>query len=172
MTDYNAEEKKPPAEQGHTYANISGAISVWLVFLFVALAIQYVVTYGKSLFGSTPSILVSVADFILFIPGYLIFPLVVGAAIGAEVGKKSRSVEVAMKAGLINGIYASLVYAVAITVIYAVLTSVLPAILTTYLGASSTLSFLLVNWLAYPVAIVLVVTEIFSVVSHFRKINL
>lgn len=161
--DYDTKDERPIGD-AHAYANVSGIISVWLIMLFAALAIQYAFTYGRSSIGATPSIFLSIATFILFLPGSLILPLVVGAALGADVGSKSRSIEVAEKSGLVNGIYASLVYAIAIVVIYEVLSNVLPAI-------APTTSFLLIDWIAVPIAIVPVVTEIFAVVSHYRKIN-
>lgn len=163
MANYDTQTEKPVADEG-AYANVSGTIAVWLILLFAALVIQYAFTYANSALGATPTIFLSISNFILFLPGSLILPLIVGAALGAEIGTKSRSRVVAEKAGLVNGIYASLVYLVAIVVIYEVLANILPAI-------APTMYFLLVNWVISPIAIVLVATEIFSVVSHYRKIN-
>ncbi len=84
-----AEEKEsrqqPPAE-AHAYADVSGTMAVWLVVLFAALAIQYALTgpYGKSGLSSAYPVFLSFANFILFLPGSLILPLAVGAALGAR----------------------------------------------------------------------------------------
>jgi len=159
------EDKKPVVEE-HSYANVSGVLAAWLVVLFVALLIQYVLTgpYASSGITSSYPIFLSFANFILFLPGSLILPLAVGAALGAEIGAKARSLKAAERAGLINGVYASLVYTIAIIIIYEVLANVLPIL-------APTIPFLVIDWLVAPIAIVMVLTEIFAVVSHSRKIN-
>lgn len=150
-----------------TGTNIAGPVSVWLLLLFVGLAIQFFVTNPVLVGGGTNQLaswLSSASGFILYTPGDIILPLVIGAAIGAEVGLKANSMKKAQKSGLFNGVYASLVYTIAIVVIYEILAGVLP-------NLAPSLGFMLTSWVALPIIICMVLTEIFAVLSYSRKVN-
>ncbi len=158
----NTEERKESKEQ----IDIAGPMFIWILLLVIALAIE-VIAADTSLLkasGSLSASIVYVAKFILFMPGSIILPLIVGAVIGAEVGKRSKNMRTAIKAGLINGIYACIVYIIAILVIYEIIVYVLPSIVPSVL-------FLVSEWLAVPAAIVILLSLAFSILSHSRKVS-
>ncbi|MCL5239691.1 MAG: hypothetical protein M1286_04475 [Candidatus Marsarchaeota archaeon] len=154
-------ERKPQ----HDATNVAGPISAWLVLLFVALAIKFFVSnVSIASSGSIGGVLASASNFILFFPGDIILPLVIGAAIGAEVGIRSKSMSKAGKAGLINGVYAAIVYSIGIVVIYEVLSAVFPSI-------TPSSDFLLLSWIALPVIICIALSEAFALLSYSRKVS-
>lgn len=147
--------------------NVAGPVSSWIILLFIALTIKFVVssgTMGGSSAGSIDSWLAIIANFILGTPGEIILPLVIGAAIGDEVGAKSETLRKAEKSGLLNGVYASVIYLIGIIIIYEVLTGILP-------NAAPTFSILITSWIAMPILICIVLSEVFAILSHSRKIN-
>lgn len=165
MADVN--DEKQPVPETHGYADISGLLAVWMVVLFTALAIDFALTgpYKGANLGAAQPYFLAFAQFILTLPGSLVLPLVVGAALGAEIGMKAHSLEVATKAGIINGIYASLVYLVAIIIIYEFLVYA-------QLSIAPSVPVLVIGWMALPVVVVVISAEVFAVVAHSRKINL
>ncbi len=167
VREYYGDEDPGDGEKKHQPAttNVAGPISAWLVLLFVALAIKFFVSSGTaSGAGGISSTLANASNFILFFPGDIILPLVIGAAIGAEVGIRSKTLKKAGQAGLMNGVYAAVVYTIGIVTIYAVLSAVFPSI------APST-SFLIVSWLALPVVICIALSEGFALLSYSRKVS-
>ena len=126
--------EKPPEDEDEekkkrgSSTDIAGPISAWIVLLFVALAVRFVISAGSFSSGGITGILSSASSFILFSPGDVILPLIIGAAIGAEVGIRANSIRKAEKAGALNGIYASIIYIIGIVVIYEILAAVFPAV--------------------------------------------
>lgn len=145
--------------------NVAGPVTAWLVLLFVALAIRVFTSTGTiGSGGSIGSALSAAANFILFTPGDIILPLVIGAAVGAEVGMHADSLRKAELSGLMNGVYAAIVYTIGIVVIYEVLSSVFATI-------APSVEFLLTSWIALPIAVCVVLSLVFSVLSYSRKVN-
>ncbi|MDE1873941.1 MAG: hypothetical protein KGI04_02365 [Candidatus Micrarchaeota archaeon] len=144
--------------------NIAGPISAWLVLLFVALAIRFATSSLGSTQAGITGILSSASGFILFSPGDIILPLVIGAAIGAEVGIHANSLKKAERAGALNGVYASIVYIIGIVVIYEILGAVFPSIAPSF-------DFLIVSWVAIPVVICTALSEVFAILSYSRKVG-
>lgn len=165
LSDEKVKDKEP--EPVRTHADVSGPITGWIVVLFIALAIKLFLS-GPSL-NSTGSglisILLSLSTFILFLPGSLILPLVVGAAIGTEVGLSAPKMTSAQKGGLLNGVYAALIYSIAIVIIYEVIVNIIPS-----LAPNLTMQFLLYYWLIYPIVIIIALCEVFAIISYARKI--
>ncbi len=147
-------------------ANITGPVTVWILLLFVALFMQFVVSSNIGLDSSTGlgGMLAGIASFILGTPGEITIPMVIGAVMGEDVGHKSISFKQAWRGGLLNGLYACLVYLIGIIVIYEVLTVAMPS------SAPTAVSFVL-TWIALPILICVAVTEIFAVASHIRKVG-
>ena len=165
---YGDAPPKEEADEGDnrksSSTNIAGPISAWLVLLFVALAIRFVTSSASFSSGSLAGLLSSASSFILFSPGDVILPLVIGAAIGAEVGIKANSLKKAERAGVLNGVYAAMVYAIGIIVIYEIISSVFPSV-------SPSFDFLLTSWIAIPVITCIAVTEAFAILSYSRKVG-
>ena len=163
---YGIEEKeeKPVQPSG---TNVAGPVSAWILLLFIALAIKFLLSGGALSGNGTAGIiswLAAISNFILGTPGEIILPLIIGAAIGDEVGIKSDTLRKAEKSGLLNGIYASVVYLIGVIIIYEVLTGILP-------GSAPTVSILLTSWIAMPILICIVLSEAFAILSHSRKVN-
>ena len=161
------EDKQQPAPEAHNYADVSGLIAVWLVVLFSALAIQYALAgpYKDSGLGAAQPYFTAFVQFILVFPTSLLLPLVIGAALGAEIGMKAHGLNVAKRAGMVNSIYVSLVYLVAIIIINEVLAyAAMPL--------APSVPLLVIYWMLLPIAVVMISTEVFAVVAHSRKINL
>ncbi len=166
-----AKDVEKSGQAGGTAGHVSiiEPMLFWVILLIIALVLRMVLTF-TGLVGSTGSIynlLNSFSNYVLFMPGAVILPLVVGAIIGAQVGIKAHSMELAQRGGLLNGVYAAVVYLVAIIVIWAIVyyvivpsaPSVLPSVL-----------FLIGEWLVAPVAILILVSFFFAVLSHSRKV--
>ncbi len=160
--DKDSEEDK--AKKGQAVStNVAGPISAWLVLLFVALTIKFF-TSSAGLGSGIIGMLSSAADFILYAPGDIILPLVIGAAIGAEVGIHSNSLRKAEVSGFMNGIYAAIVYTIGILVIYEVLSAV-------FASVAPSFTFLITSWLAFPILICVALSEAFAVLSYSRKVS-
>ena len=159
-----APEKEP--EQVKTHADVAEPITGWLLVLFIALFIRLFFTGANlnAVGGGIIPVLLSLAAFILFLPGSLILPLIVGAAIGTEVGLSAPKMPSAQKGGLLNGVYTALVYSIAIVIVYEVLINVLPSL-------APTMNFLVYYWLIYPVIIIIALCEVFAIMSYARKVE-
>jgi hypothetical protein len=166
---YGDDEPKKEAKRGQrSHVDIGGPVTAWLALLFVALALKFL-TAGVQASGGAYALFAGIANFILYTPGDIILPLVVGAAIGAEIGKRAGTLRKAQLAGVINGVYASVVYAIGIIVIYEVLNyGVLNA---AGAGVALSLDFLLLSWIAIPIAICILLTVIFAMLSYSRKVS-
>ena len=148
--------------------NIAGPVTAWIVLIFVAFVVKFfasIVSVGAS-GGSlgVSSALNTISNFILYTPGDIILPLVIGAAIGAEVGIRAKSLRKAEKSGLMNGAYVAVVYTIGIIVIYEVLQTIFPSVTPSF-------NFLITSWIALPIVICIALSEAFAVLSYSRKVN-
>ncbi len=167
MSEEEENEEAANAEKAQKkQVNIAGPMIAWVVLLIIGLVLKIVITLSGLLTpaSSVYGIVNGVANFLLFIPGTIILPLIVGAVIGAEVGLKSKDIQSALRSGLLNGVYAAFVYLVAIVVIY----------MTLYYGVPNavpllSIIFLLSN-LALPILVLIGVSMVFAVLSHSRKV--
>lgn len=151
------------AAKGHV--DITAPMFAWILLLVIALVLRVVISLTGlvSTTGYAYGIFNSLSDFILFMPGSIIWPLVVGAVIGAQVGLKSKDLKSAERGGVLNGVYAAVVYIVAIFVIFVTMKYGLPQY-------APTTTFLVGNWLALPVAILIVLSVVFAILSNSRKV--
>ncbi len=162
------EPKKATPQKQRSHVDIGAPVTAWLVLLFVALALKFLAANAPASNGAYV-LFAAIANFILYAPGDVILPLVVGAAIGAEIGKRAGTLRKAQIAGVLNGVYASIVYAIGIIVIYEVLNyGVLDA---ASAGVALSLGFLLLSWIAIPMAICVLLTVLFATLSYSRKVS-
>ncbi len=163
--DEEMEEEAPVRKTTAASVNIAEPLFFWVIVLVLALFSRIVITYTNTFPqpSSAYAFLNGASSFFLFNSGSLILPLIVGAVIGAEIGLRSRSSMKALKAGLLNGVYAAIIYIIAIVIIYEVIVYVLPT-------AGITFNFLVVNLIAPQVIILVMLVEIFAVLSHSRKV--
>ncbi|MCL5680046.1 MAG: hypothetical protein M1465_01755 [Candidatus Marsarchaeota archaeon] len=100
-------------------------------------------------------------NYILNLPGVIILPLVISVWIGHKVGELATSAKNAVKMGLINGIYASIVYGVIIFV-----SQLMLKYTTAY---ALTIGFMVKYLIAIPIAIVIIFTIIIAVLNELRR---
>lgn len=163
------EEEETPASKKKATAvsvNIAEPLFFWIMVLVLALFSRVIITYTTTFSPTSAaySFLNGASNFFLFNSGTFILPLIVGAVIGAEIGLRSRSVMKALRAGLINGVYAAIVYIIAMVIIYEVIIYVLPK-------ADINPTFLITNLIVPQVIVLIVLVEIFAALSHSRKVS-
>jgi hypothetical protein len=151
-------------ETGSAQVSIAAPMFFWLLLLVIAIAINALINAGYIPSGKMLSILKTSANFILFMPGSVILPTIVGAFIGAEIGRRSKSMYIAIKSGIINGVYATIVYLIAISIIYETIIYILPNI-------NPGVDFFAENWLAMPATILITLCVLFAGLSHSRKVS-
>ncbi len=145
-----------PAEAG-----IAGPMTFWILVLVIGMVLKILLVYI-----SMPQQLHLVLDyagtFILSGPGRIILPVIAGAVIGRETGKRSETLRQAARYGLIDGVYASVTYGISIAIIYEIMS---------YLSVitQQTLADLALLWLGLPVAVVILTAELFSFLSYSSK---
>ncbi len=106
----------------------------------------------------------SIGNYILYLPGVIILPLLISIWIGHKVGDNTESVRVATKLGVINAVYASIVYAVIIFIAYLILSyTSIPA---RYMISQHDFIVFMVG---VPIAIVLVFSTLIAVLDRIRK---
>jgi hypothetical protein len=147
--------------------NISIALPMlaWIVLLVVGLILLGILNLTRILTPSTLPYTVfnSLAQFILMLPGSIIFPIIVGAVIGAEVGRHTPDIRSALRSGALNGLYASVIYLVAIFVIYFIMFYLIPSQI-------PDTNFLIRYWIAVPIVALIVLSALFASFSHLRKL--
>ena len=162
--DEDQERTKRAVANGNV--SIMEPMILWIVLLLVAVSINIILANFNIV--SAASFIYSAASayskFVLSVPGIDVLPLIIGAIIGAEIGSRSLSLKRATVSGFVTGIYSSVIYAIAITVLYVVLDY--------GTGHTFALSAILLNSIIFPIIVLLVVIEMFAVLSFSRKVDL
>ncbi len=157
-----AKDRLPPKKN----IKLAGPLSFWIIFLVVGVIAKLVITPLLAGIGMIPESLAvgALGQYILYFPGYIIFPFVVGIWIGERIGDSVTKPSASVTIGLINSAYAAVIYAVAIFTIFLIMTAVGGA-------ASFNFSMLysLIDILAFPIAILVGITIIFSSLAAARK---
>lgn len=149
---------------------ISGPLTFWIAILVVGLllvifAIPLMASLNLDPMGSA---LQHIGGYILGFPGVFILPLIVAIWIGERIGSSSDDTGRALKIGLINAMYVSLVYAVANFIIYLIIAFIAPSaeqMATLY----SQLSYFALEALALPIVIIMILIPFFGAISKARK---
>jgi hypothetical protein len=138
---------------------------VWIALILIALALKLVATNPNLIPGSSQIYTIAnlYSNFMLKMPGTAVLPLIIGAVIGAEVGRKSATLAVTIRSATVNGIYATIIYLVTIVIVYMIMGYVLPQYASPYT--------VVLQGMAIPVVIFLLTLEVFAVLSHMRKVN-
>jgi hypothetical protein len=136
----------------------------WILLLYLGLIVKIVLSNTNAFSQATTVdyILQSFSYFVLSTPGFIVLPLIAGAIIGAEVGLHARNMKSALRASLLNSAYAAAIYLVAIIILYEVLNYAFP---------STQNVFSVAGWIVVPIVIVVLVTAMFAMLSHARKIK-
>jgi hypothetical protein len=172
-TSINGEEpwiKNPIPEQdsgkrdshSESRVSLSGPLFLWALIIIIGIVLEVVVPalLGKH-FSSFANSYKVIGSYILTMPGVIILPLVISVWIGHRVGEAAENVKSALRLGLINGIYASIVYGVIIFV-----TQLILKYTTSY---AFTTSFLLKYVILIPIAIVIVFTIVIAALNQLRR---
>ena len=96
-------------------------------------------------------------------PSIILLPLIIGAVIGSEVGRKSTTPKGALRSGLLNGVYAALIYLIAMIVVYMILSY-------TNLQSAPTYTMIMQS-IVIPIFVFLFMLELFAILSHMRKME-
>ncbi len=151
----------------HALVDVEHIIIGWILIIVIGLIFSGAGAYisANSYFSFIKSFLINGGSFILIYPGPIIFPIIVGAIIGREVGKKSVSATKASKSGFINGFYGAVIYLLAVAIVYVVMD---------YFGLISmdTIFLTIVQNVIAPVTILILTTIGFAFISHIRKTNI
>ena len=163
--DTEDDEPRPKKSGMQGDVRIYEPMFVWIFLLSVAVVLNIIL--ADTPFIPQGSVTYTISDayirFMLQLPGMVILPLIMGAMIGSDVGKKATSAKSATKAGLLNGIYASLVYFIAMIVIYMVIS---------YLTMQYVSKTALVTQdIVFPVLVFLATLESFALLSFLKKVS-
>ncbi len=157
--EYGEEEE----EEENLPISIAEPMTFWITLLVIALIFKIALSYANPFSASASAHFAgTIANYILFLPGSLILPIIVGAVIGVRVGDCVRRKRDILAKGLMNGVYASIIYMLSIIIIYAVFVYAMPA-------SAPGIAFLSTQWLAIPIAIEIVLAVLFSVLTFSRK---
>ncbi len=155
-----------PESEAPVKISLSGPLSFWIGIIIITALIQLIVapfyvSYGSPLLNSY---LNSFANYVLYIPGIIVLPLIaavwIGDHVSSSIGNRKRLL---VSKGILNALYSILVYAIAVYIIY----SVMQHLGNSTLAHLSTLSFI-EYVIAVPSAILIVVVPLFAILSAAR----
>ena len=164
-SDSEDEEEHPRKSGMQGDVRIYEPMFVWIFLLSVAVVLNIILADTPFIAQGTFTYTLSdnYIRFILQFPGMVVLPLIIGAMIGSDVGRKATSAKSATKAGLLNGIYASLVYLIAIIVIYMVVS---------YLTMQYVSKEALVTQdIVVPIMVFIATLESFALLSFLKKVG-
>lgn len=163
--DDEEEQGRPKGSGMQSDVRIYEPMFVWIFLLSVAVVLNIILADTPFIIQGSMAYTVSdnYVRFILQFPGMVILPLIIGAMIGSDVGRKSTSAKSATRAGLLNGVYASLIYLIAIIVIYMVIS---------YLTMQYVSKQALVTQdVVIPILVFLATLESFALLSFLKKVQ-
>jgi hypothetical protein len=155
-------EKKPDVAT----VSIAGPLIFWIGLLVIGAVLQLVAiplakTYNHTAFDAYFN---TFANYVIYIPGLLILPLVASLWIGDRVSYVDRKKSLIAYKGIINALYAAMVYAVAIFIIYFIMQFKDIGVLA-MLNMTTFAEYLI----AIPIIITLVMVPLFAVLSAARR---
>jgi len=144
---------------------ISGPIGLWIAILFIGLILDFVVAPLAPSLGIVTTLWTTAGNMILYQPGAFILPLIVSIWLASRIAHVRKESTTIGKEALLNSIYVAAIYSIAIFIIYLLIYYTSPASLPT----PFTLQGFVLNMIAIPVAIVLVLTPVLSMLASARK---
>lgn len=163
--DSKKDDKKEPKEKEVTIS-LSGPLTLWIGLLIIATLIQLVGVPIASFvkLGFINNYLNEFADYLLYIPGLLVIPLIVAVWMGELLSYVSEKSSVIAYRSLINSLYASMIYVVSITIIYIIMMVQKAGVL----WALSPVVFA-EQLLLIPFLITLIIVPLFAILSAARR---
>ncbi len=156
------------AKQGFLGLGEKGDISIvkpmmfWIGMLVVGLIFTFVLAPTVRI--GTTNYFSSIGKFILYQPGAVILPLLVAVWMSEKVGAFKPGSHIAVRTALINAIYIAVIYVIAIFIIYLVGNYFGPGVLPAF-----TLNGFVINLIVIPVAIIVAVIPLLSMLSAMRR---
>lgn len=145
---------------------ISQPLVFWVFMLLIGVIIEAILlplSGSLNLSATLKSTLTSIAGWLLYLPGSIIFPLIVSIWIGERVGALRRNIASSASIGFINAVYAALIYIVSIFIIYLIIKYITPAFL-----AIVPITTFVEYAIIIPVVIVIVLVPLVSAISAAR----
>lgn len=157
----NLQEQLSKNEGGNDRVSLFGPLFLWALIIIIGIILEVIMPaiLGKVL-ASYAAAYKTAGNYILTLPGAIILPLIISVWIGHKVGEIAKNAVSAVKLGLINGVYASIVYGVIIFVAQLTLKYT-----TTY---ALTTDFIIKYLIGIPIAIVIVFTIIIALLNEMR----
>ncbi|MFI5412623.1 MAG: hypothetical protein ACHQX1_01910 [Candidatus Micrarchaeales archaeon] len=156
-------EEQDKQQNKKTSVSIEEPMALWVGLLVIGallqlVAIPFAVSYQRTMFNTYFN---DFANFVVYIPGIFVLPLIVALWIGEKVSYLSEKI---LYKGLIHGIYASVVYAATITIIYFIMELQHTGVLAN-VGPLRFLEYVIIA----PFVISIVVTPLFAKLSAERR---
>ena len=149
--------------------HLSKPLAFWFGFLILGMLVLLVIIPLLPDIGMSTlkPALEDLSKGILYLPGTIIFPLIVALWVGERVGIVENRVHNAATMGLLNAAYTALIYVIGIFVVFLVL------YYSGYIASLgiTTLHDFLIYLIAIPVSILIILIPTFSVMSAARRIK-
>jgi hypothetical protein len=159
-----AEDAPKPAQSASTVEiDIAGPLTFWIILLVIGVLLQLVIVPLHMGSASLNSLLTEISNWLIYLPGSVVLPLIVALMIGERVGATRSSASSAAFVGEVNALYTALVYIIAIVIIYLLFYYISPASL-----ATITLTYFAEYAVLVPVVILLVLVPLISALSAVR----
>ena len=159
-----ADDYKAPAP---IETSIGGPLVLWIAFLIVGVILLLVVAPLVSSNRLAYNLVRSISNWILYLPGSLVLPLIISVWMGESVGKNRVGIGRSARIGEVNAVYVAMVYVITIIIIYLVFYYINPVAV-----SSVSLTDFVEFSVALPVVIVLVLTPIVAALSAARHSSL
>lgn len=154
------------ANQKSSGISIKGPLIFWIFFLILAVLLQVIVVpiLKQNDFINMATTISSLASYIIYVPGLLIFPFLVSIWIGERVGSRIENTSKTMKIGFINAAYASLIYGITMFILFLILMAG-QTVSFTQLGTIVNVIYLVF----IPIPILLILTPSFAYLAAARR---
>jgi hypothetical protein len=143
--------------------DIGGALIFWISLLVFGVLLALVISPILAPSGTGKNLLTAISNWILYLPGAIILPLIVSIWIGEAVGKRGIGVGKSAKVGEINAVYTALIYVISIFIIYLLFYYIDPAAL-----ANVTITYFLEYVVIIPAIILFILIPIVAALSSAR----
>ena len=166
MTKKEKELEVPKSRNVEVIVSLSEPLGFWVGILIVAALIQLVAVPFAAQYGSPAfnPYLNTFADYVLYVPGLIVLPLIASVWIGDRVSNSiGNRKKLLVSKGIINALYSALIYVITIFIIYLVMQYAQKGVLAT-VGILPFLEYLI----AVPVAILVVIVPVFALLSASR----
>ncbi len=144
--------------------SLFGPLVLWISILIIGTALAVSSTYIAQYSLNIAAYMKKTADYLLYMPGGIVLPLVASLWIGIRAGRISRKPKVVFYAALVNAIYVLIIYLIAISVAYLVVWYANPDAI-----AKITLNLFLQYLVAAPAAIIIILVPLLSTLSAIRR---